>query len=80
MKISSFQESKPILKCGWNSEWIKDCFGESMLNSVGKNGIICSGVSVGSRDSVMEYTKTMSNIILHSAIVSDYDRFFLISL
>eukprot|EP01036_Dinobryon_divergens_P032489 gene32489-42093_t len=61
-------ESIPISKCSWNSGWIKDCFGDNMLNSVGRNGIICSGVSAGSRDSVLEYTKTMSDIILHAAI------------
>lgn len=47
-----------------------------MLDSVGRNGIICSGVSAGSRDVVVEYTKTMSDIILHTAIVSDALRTF----
>jgi len=28
-------ESFPIKECGWNSGWIKDCFGAGVLNSVG---------------------------------------------
>jgi len=28
-------ESFPIQSCGWNSGWIKDCFGDAVLNVVG---------------------------------------------
>lgn len=28
-------ESFPIKECGWNSGWIKDCFGAGVLNAVG---------------------------------------------
>ena len=33
-------ESFPIKECGWNSGWIKDCFGAGVLNSVGSK--VCS--------------------------------------
>ena len=57
-------ESMSIRECGWNSGWIKDCFDETMLNKIGGNKIICSGVSIGSMDMVMTYLRYMNNIIL----------------
>ncbi|RYH15499.1 hypothetical protein EON65_31695 [archaeon] len=31
-------------KCGWNSGWVKDCFGENTLGVVAHNYVICSEV------------------------------------
>lgn len=55
-----------ISQCGWNSGWVKDCFGKEILNSIGKNPILCSGVTSGSKDAVMAYTSYMSGLILSS--------------
>ncbi len=57
------QEAFDIAKCGWNSGWIKDCFGETILRDVGNNKIICSGVSAGTTDVVMDYVHMMSEIV-----------------
>jgi hypothetical protein len=57
------QESFPISKCGWNSGWIRDCFGENLLAQVGGHSIICSGVSAGTTDIVMDYLHMMSEIV-----------------
>ena len=57
------QEAFPISQCGWNSGWIKDCFGTEMVNQVGKNTIICSGVSVGTIDLVLDYLLMMSQVV-----------------
>jgi hypothetical protein len=56
-------ESFPIKECGWNSGWIKDCFGPQVLGNVGSKGIICSGVTAGTTDSVIEYVRIMGDII-----------------
>eukprot|EP00981_Chlorochromonas_danica_P004010 scaffold760_cov178-Ochromonas_danica.AAC.12 len=56
-------ESFPIRECGWNSGWIKDCFSQSMVNTVGDNPIICSGVSVGTTREALSYTKKMATIV-----------------
>ena len=44
----AFQEARPgtIAACGWNSGWVKDCFGASALQAVGSNVISCSGTSL----------------------------------
>lgn len=67
LHVFSGVESFPIRECGWNSGWIKDCFGPQVLGAVGHRGIICSGVSAGSVEAVAEYVRTMSEIITGSA-------------
>lgn len=39
LHVFSGVESFPIKECGWNSGWIKDCFGAQVLNSVGSKVI-----------------------------------------
>lgn len=53
-----------ILECGWNSGWIKDCFGDKGLTAVGDQPIICSGVSMGTRTHMMQYVHVMNNVLL----------------
>jgi len=55
-----------IGKCGWNGKWILDCFGQGTLNDIGDNSIICSGVSLGTMDSVYNYLVNMNDIITGS--------------
>lgn len=57
-------ETVSIRDCGWNSGWVKDCFGESTLSEVGNANIICSGVSMGDTATVLEYLTLMDDIIL----------------
>ena len=57
-------ESITIKECGWNGGWVKDCFGEKILNEIGSKGIICSGVSMGSMDVVFDYLQLMDDIIM----------------
>lgn len=62
-------ESMSIKQCGWNSGWVKDCFAGSVLDQIGSENIICSGVSVGTTDIVLKYVEMMRNILmgLHKA-------------
>jgi hypothetical protein len=57
-------ESIQISQCGWNGGWVRDCFGEQILRDIGHNNIICSGVSIGTMDSVYEYLKLMDDILM----------------
>jgi len=57
-------ETITIRDCGWNGGWVKDCFGSDVLADIGDNNIICSGVSVGSMDTVFEYLTLMDDIIM----------------
>ena len=56
-------ENIMIQKCGWNGGWIRDCFGDTMVNKIGHNNIICSGVSMGDMESVYEYLRLMDEVI-----------------
>lgn len=56
-------ESFPIKECGWNSGWVKDCFGAGVLQDIGSKGIICSGVSAGTAGAVLDYLRIMSDIV-----------------
>lgn len=57
-------ESITIRDCGWNSGWIRDCFGTDILARVGNNKIICSGVSMGDMKSVYDYLRLMDDIVM----------------
>ena len=63
LHVFSGVESFPIKECGWNSGWVKDCFGPQMLAEIGSQGIICSGVSVGTAAAAAEYIGIMDSII-----------------
>ena len=59
-------ESVSIANCGWNGGWVRDCFGEEILQEMGNNNIICSGVSIGTMDAVYGYLKSMEDILFNS--------------
>lgn len=57
----AFQEQRPmtIAQCGWNSGWVKDCFGVDGLAKVGGNIISCSGTSLASWENARAYADLM---------------------
>jgi hypothetical protein len=48
---------------GWNRGWVSDCFGEETLSQISNRIIACSGVSIGTRDSVLAYLQQMSSTL-----------------
>jgi len=65
-RLFVFGEDKQsrIIDCGWNSGWIRDCFGDSALQDVGDHPIICSGITLGTFHHMHLYLQTMSNALL----------------
>jgi hypothetical protein len=53
-----------IGSCGWNSGWIKDCFGDAELNKITNNAIICSGIVLGNFYAISKYIETMRNFLI----------------
>jgi hypothetical protein len=53
-------EEKRIGECFLNQTWIYNCYGKDVLRMLSDETIVCSGVSLGSREIVLEY--------LHSVI------------
>jgi hypothetical protein len=62
----AFQENKPttIAQCGWNSGWVKDCFGVEGLAKVGGFVISCSGTSLASWSDALAYADLMADTML----------------
>ncbi len=58
---------KDIAGCGWNSGWIKSCYGTSVLNKVGRNPIMCSGMSVSSFKEGLAYAKAMNDKLVSAS-------------
>lgn len=65
-------DSLTISQCGWNGGWIRDCFDKDVLKDIGSNSIICSGVSIGSMDTVLKYLQYMHDIISGHSSISSY--------
>ena len=61
----AFLEAKPrtIAECGWNSGWVKDCFGDAGLKEVGARVISCSGTSIGTWAAASTYAALMAEEI-----------------
>jgi hypothetical protein len=57
-------ETITIGACGWNGPWVRDCFGDSVFADLSDKKIICSGVSIGTMDSVFSYLTTMDDIVM----------------
>ena len=66
-----------IGKCGWNGKWVEECFGHQVLTDIGDNSIICSGVSLGTMDAVLDYLDNMNDIITgaHKTDIGQLSKF-----
>ena len=53
----------PIAQEGWNSGWIRDCFGDAMVQRVGREVVSCSGTSLGTWDAALAYLRLISDLI-----------------
>ncbi len=64
-KLMFFGEdpSSMINMCTWNSGWVRDCFGDKILDEVGFQPIICSGVSMGTMKYMLRYVNKMSALL-----------------
>ncbi|GMH87822.1 hypothetical protein TrST_g8529 [Triparma strigata] len=54
-------ESMTIGQDGWNGGWVKDCFGNGVFQQLYDKKIICSGVSLGTIDSILSYLDLMAS-------------------
>jgi len=61
--LIAMMETGVIKNCGWNSGWIKDCFGINGLKEVEENVISCSGTTLGSWLAMKQYVFVMAGSI-----------------
>jgi len=57
-------DRQKMAECPYNSLWLRTGFGESALDEFGKEIASCSGVTIGSYSSVMEYLELMIDHML----------------
>lgn len=55
-----FIPNKIIQQCPFNSGWIRGCYGDDILNSIGMNPVSCSGTTMGTRDGILIYAYMMA--------------------
>jgi hypothetical protein len=56
----------PISSCSWNNNWIRDCFGQRILERVRDQPISCSGVVLGSVVRMADYIHQMGQTLLNN--------------
>lgn len=63
--ILTFKEenSPPIGECGWNAGWIRDCFGDAVLQLLSTMDISCSGLVMGKMRETLTYFRVMNGIL-----------------
>jgi len=58
-----FQENHPnsvINRCEFNKYWLSACYGSDALQKIGHNTVICSGISMGTRDAILVYVSRLT--------------------
>jgi hypothetical protein len=63
--LSVFMEDpgKTIGTCFTNSSWIRNCFGDAVLKELHHQPISCSGITIGTIPSVLDYLDRMVSIL-----------------
>jgi hypothetical protein len=56
-----FEEDKSmtLANCHYNSKWIRQAYGKNVLAQIGHNPIICSGVTIGNYNKVLQYLEIL---------------------
>ena len=70
LDINFFMEDKKIKNCSINSNWIRRLYGLKNYNLIKDNFISCSGTTIGSYYSVMEYLKKITLHIKNYTYIS----------
>ena len=61
--ICFFSEDKRIDECAFNSNWIKNLYGEKKFNKIKYKKILCSGITIGKYKNIINYLIQMNREI-----------------
>lgn len=64
------EEGPGIGACTWNAGWVRDCFGQTLLDLIGDSDISCSGVVLGTTPGILEFFSAMALILLGQSTLS----------
>lgn len=75
-KLSVFEETStvPLGKEPFNSKWIKTLFGAECFDVMSDFSIICSGVTIGGTDSVVNYLDRMTEYLVRFHEPNGFDQ------
>jgi hypothetical protein len=62
-RLLTGQEEKCVENCPTNSGWIRDLYGDSVARELSSKPILCSGVSLGKRQPMLDYLDAMTREI-----------------
>lgn len=62
-----FAEAKAIKSSHFNSDRLRRCFGENIVNTLGNKSILCAGTTLGSWVAIRHYVITMRNYIVNNS-------------
>jgi hypothetical protein len=55
ISFQEFHPNKVIGRCPFNSGWVESCYGKYALQRVADKTVICSGISIATRDAMVVY-------------------------
>lgn len=53
-----FYPNKVLGTCPFNNGWIQACYGKEAAKSIARHVVSCSGVTLGSRNSILVYVSS----------------------
>ena len=69
-KLNFFLEDKRIVDCNTNSKWINRAYGSKVYENIKNENISCSGVTIGDRLEILNYTEEMTKQIKNNKYYS----------
>lgn len=62
--IGAFESPKMTIgKCPWNGPWMRSLFGKRVFDEMADNQIVCSGVSLGRYEAMIDYLRLMTDYL-----------------
>jgi hypothetical protein len=65
------EESPQLGDCAWNAGWIRDCFGQALLDTISASPISCSGVVLGTMPAVLDFFRVFADTLQGRGVLSD---------
>lgn len=74
--VCSFEEhpDTPLVRQDWNRWWVEGLYGDAVLEEVGKETILCSGVTLGTSSGVLDYLDTMRHELRLRIDLNGFDQ------
>ena len=65
------EDSPKLGDCTWNSAWVRDCFGQAVLDVISTSDISCSGVVIGTVPAILDYFRIFADTLEGRSSITD---------